>query len=151
VRLLAPGDFDADLAEAIEKSDDLREQFRRVAMIGFMLLRNADRRRRVGGSDWGKRRLFDQVRNHDPDFVLIRQARKEMSEERCDARSARAFVETLRADAIRLRFLNDVSPFAEHWTQREDGPMEALESTSEVLQRLHAALVLPEADCARAS
>jgi ATP-dependent Lhr-like helicase len=151
VRLLCPGNFDDDLAEAIEKSADLREQFRRVALTGLMLLRNPDRRRRVGGSDWAERRLFEQVRNHDPEFLLIRQARKELSEDRCDTGSARAFVETLAADAIRLRYLSDVSQFAEHWTQREDGPMEALESTSEVLQRLHAALILPEADCARAS
>ena len=36
------------------------------------------RGRKVGGRDWGERRLFDQVRARDADFVLLRQAAREI-------------------------------------------------------------------------
>jgi ATP-dependent helicase Lhr and Lhr-like helicase len=139
VTLLASANFHSDLAEATEESGQLREQFRKVALTGFMLLRNPDRRRRVGGSDWAERRLFERVRQHDRDFVLIRQARKELSEH---ASTSLAFLESLELQAIRLRWLQRVSPFAGHWTQTVDGPSESLESTTDALQRLHAALGL---------
>ena len=61
-----------------------------------MLLRNPlGRGRRVGGRDWGERRLFDQVRARDPDFVLLRQAAREVRADLCDAAAALRYVEEL--------------------------------------------------------
>jgi ATP-dependent Lhr-like helicase len=138
--LAAPG-FDADLTAAFAGSVTLRERFRRVALTGLMLLRNPlGRRRRVGGHDWAERRLFEQVSADDPDFVLLRQAWREVREECCDGEAARAFLEELPRKTLRCRWLPCVSPFAESWTQLAAGPAEAVESPAEALQRLHAAL-----------
>ncbi len=139
--LLDAADFDADLAAALADSAVLRERFRRVALTGLMLLRNPlGGRRHVGGADWAGRRLFRQVADAEPEFVLLRQALREVREESCDGPAARAFVECLPGCAIRYRDLAHVSPFASGWTQTAVGPVEADGGPAEVLERLHAAL-----------
>jgi ATP-dependent Lhr-like helicase len=140
-RLLGADGFDADLEAALADGVTLRERFRRVALTGLMLLRNPPGgRRRVGGPDWAERRLFDQVRAADPDFVLLRQALREVRDEDCDAAAARAFVEELPRRVLRCRWLGQRSPFAEAWTQLGAGPAETVEDPAEALRRLHAAL-----------
>src|SRR5205823_2595585 len=82
--VLSPETFEAELDAALASSQTLRERFRRVALTGLMLLRNPlGKRRRVGGHDWPERRLFDQVRAADPEFVLLRQAEGEVRDEMC--------------------------------------------------------------------
>jgi ATP-dependent Lhr-like helicase len=139
--LLAVQAFHADLAAALADSVTLRERFRCVALTGLMLLRNPlGQRRRVGGPDWAERRLFNQVSASAPDFVLLRQALREVRDECCAAEAARAFLEDLPRLTLRCRRLAEVSPFAASWTQTAAGPAETVDSPAEALQRLHAAL-----------
>lgn len=143
--LLTATAFDADLTEALQESTALRERFGRVAITGLMLLRNPlGGRQRVGGHDWGERRLFDQVRTADPHFVLLRQAEDEVRQEVCDATAARRYAETLPAIAICYRRLTRISPFVEGWTQVTPGPEAVTLSPDEALQRLHEALMAEE-------
>jgi ATP-dependent Lhr-like helicase len=140
-RLLAVDGLDADLSAALRDGPVLRARFQRVAQTGLMLLRNPlGRKPRVGGPDWGGRRLFDKVRRGDPDFVLLRQAEREVSCEVCDGAAARRFAEELPRWAVRCRRLAHVSPFVEAWGPVEAGPAEAVETPEEALRRLHAAL-----------
>jgi ATP-dependent Lhr-like helicase len=118
-RLFTMEDFAADLERALEDSTLLREHFGRVAFTGLMLLRHPlGRRRRVGGRDWGSRRLYDQVIQADPNFVLVRQARREIGE-RCDVEAGKTFVEEMADRAICCRWLNRCSPLAECWAGGE--------------------------------
>jgi ATP-dependent Lhr-like helicase len=145
-RLLAADAFEADLTAAVAGSDTLRERFRRVALAGLMLLRNPlGGRRRVGGGAWAERRLFERVRSAEPDFVLLRQAVREVREECCDGPAALAFLRELPRWPVRVRRLARVSPFAEGWTQADTGPQEVVETQAEALQRLHALLTDPVA------
>jgi ATP-dependent Lhr-like helicase len=140
--LLLRDAFDADLQQALAESAVLRERFHRVALTGMMLLKNPlGSRRRVGGPDWAERRLFDQVRSTDPDFVLYRQALREVRAECCDADAARDFVKCLPRTTVRRRVLSRVSPFAESWSQAALGPVEAVETPEEAIRRLHSSLV----------
>jgi ATP-dependent Lhr-like helicase len=135
-------DFEGELTEAIAGSETLRERFRRVALTGLMVLRHPlGRPRRVGGVDWAQRRLFEKVRKTDPNFVLLRQAEREVREECCDAGAALGFLRDLPRLGVRCRVLSQVSPFAESWTQQGPGPVETVESPAEALERLHAHLV----------
>jgi ATP-dependent Lhr-like helicase len=139
--LLRVDGFETDLDAALARSETLRERFRRSAIVGLMLLRNPlGQRRRVGGPDWAERRLFDQVQTTDPDFVLLRQARREVRAEVCDAGAARVFLEELPRLRLCCRRLAQPSPFVEAWTQLAAGPVESVESPDEALRRLHAAL-----------
>jgi ATP-dependent helicase Lhr and Lhr-like helicase len=139
--LLSAEAFDADLANALADSDLFRERFRRVALTGFMLLRHPNGgRRRVGGTDWAQRRLFDQVRAAEPNFVLLRQAEREVREECCDAAAARAYADVLPRLEVRCRWLAEASPFASSWTQAATGATESPETPEEALERLHGEL-----------
>jgi Lhr-like helicase len=140
-KLLDARGFEADLDAALAGSAALRERFRRVAVTGLMLLRNPlGQRRRVGGRDWAERQLFEQVRAQAPDFVLVRQALREVRSDLCDAGAALRFAEELPRRAVRCRWLPRPSPFAEAWTQPDAGAAETVETAAEALQRLHAAL-----------
>ena len=139
--VLGAADFEADLGAALADGPALRQRFGQTAVTGLMLLRNPlGRGRRVGGRDWGERRLFDQVRAHDPDFVLLRQAAREIREDLCDAATALRYVEELALRPIRCRRLSGPSPFVEGWTQAAEGAADPVESPAEALRRLHAAL-----------
>jgi ATP-dependent Lhr-like helicase len=140
-RLLTAEGFDADLSTALRDSAALRARFQRVALTGLMLLRNPlGRKPRVGGRDWGERRLFDRVRGRNPEFVLLRQAEREVRRDVCDSAAARQFVEELPRRLLRCRRLAHISPFVEAWGPVEPGPTEAVETPDQVLRRLHAAL-----------
>jgi ATP-dependent Lhr-like helicase len=139
--LLATQRFDTDLDEALADSVVLRERFRRVALTGLMLLRQPlGRKRRVGGADWPERRLFDQVQHADPDFVLLRQARREVRQDCCDAVQARLFLEEVPRRLLRLRWLLQPSPFVEGWSEVVSGPTATADDPAAALRRLHEAL-----------
>jgi hypothetical protein len=76
----------------------------------------------------------------DTDFVLLRQAWREVRAEVCDAGAARAFLDELPWLRLCCRPLAQPSPFVEAWTQLAAGPVESVESPDEALRRLHAAL-----------
>lgn len=139
--LLRVENFEADLAAAIAESATLRERFRQTAHVGLMLLRNPlGRKRLVGGHDWVERRLFEQVRAADADFVLLRQARCEVLRDACDGPAALAFLAELPRRILRWRRLSRISPFVANWTQQTAGPAEAAESPRDALDRLQAQL-----------
>jgi ATP-dependent Lhr-like helicase len=141
-KLLAATNFEADMEAALQDSAALRERFQRVAHTGMLLLRQPlGQTRRVGGRDWGARRLFDKIRAYDPDFVLLRQARREILNEWCDAAAAGRYVRELEQRPLRCRFLSYPSPFVESWTQLAAGAAERVETPDEALVRLHAALM----------
>lgn len=138
--LCADGFADA-LAASLAGSDVVRTRFARVARTGLMLLRNPlGRRRRVGGVDWPQRQLFEQVRGHDPEFVLLRQALAEVRRELVDERSALEYVAGLPLRTITCRRLRRPSPFACRWTQAEAGAADQPRSPAEALALLHAEL-----------
>jgi ATP-dependent Lhr-like helicase len=143
VRELLAGDgFGPDLDQALAEAPALRARFQRVAQTGLMLLRNPiGGRRRVGGRDWGGRRLFEQVRAHDPDFVFLRQAGREVRRDVCDGEAALSYAQELPGLIVRCRWLARPSPFVEAWTHPGVGAAESVETPGEALQRLHAALM----------
>jgi ATP-dependent Lhr-like helicase len=144
--LLRANDFDADLDRLLADSELLRERFQQVAQTGLMLLRNPlGGRRRVGGRTWGERRLFDRIRAGDPDFLLLGQALREVRGGRCDADAARTYLGELPRCEIHCRVQNHISPFARHWTQREEGAFEEIDTPEESLMKLHAMLTAKRA------
>lgn len=139
--VLAHDGFEADLRETLAESELLRERFRRVALTGLMLLQNPiGRKQRVGGRDWAERRLFERVRAGAPNFVLLRQAWREVLTACCDVTNATAYLETLPRQVLRCRWLVRPSPFVEAWTELAEAAAESVMSPAEVLRRLHAAL-----------
>jgi ATP-dependent Lhr-like helicase len=148
--VLSPAEFMSELDAAVEDSLLLRERFRRAALIGLMLLqRPLGGPRKVGGSTWAERRLFERIRDREPDFVLLRQARAEVREEACDGPAALAYLEKLAGGAIRCRLLRGASPFSRGWTQADVGAMEMPEDPARVLLKLHSLLMAGKPSDAR--
>jgi ATP-dependent Lhr-like helicase len=140
-RLLSEENLDADLAAAVAEAGLVRERFRQVALTGLMLLRNPlGGRHKVGGRDWAERRLFEQVTAIDPEFVLLRQALREVRREVCDASEALAYARKLPGLEVRCRWLTCCSPFAEGWSRMESVVSEPRASPEEALRRLHSSL-----------
>jgi ATP-dependent Lhr-like helicase len=139
--LLAAANFETDVEAALHDSAAMRERFGRVAQTGLMVLRQPlGQKRRVGGPDWAARRLFEKVQAYDRDFVLLRQTRREILSEWCDAAAASRFVRELERLPLRCRHLGNPSPFVESWTQMAAGAAERVETPDEALLRLHALL-----------
>jgi ATP-dependent Lhr-like helicase len=139
--LLAADGFHTNLDTSLAESNMLRTRFARVAQTGLMLLRNpVGRKQRVGGADWPGRRLFEQVRLLDSDFILLRQALAEVRAELCDAGAAVQYAAHLPGLAVRCRSLREPSPFAAAWTQPDAGELPVMQTPAEALQRLHAEL-----------
>jgi ATP-dependent Lhr-like helicase len=139
--LLAVEGFAAEVDRALLQCESLRARFGRVAQTGLMLLRQPEgRRRRVGGAGWGERRLFESVRLRDADFVLVRQALRELRQDLCDLPQALEYAHRLPALTLRCRRLFRPSPFAAAWTQAEVAAIETVLTPGEALRRLHAEL-----------
>jgi ATP-dependent Lhr-like helicase len=140
--LLTLEQLEADLEESLADGQLLRDRFARVAQTALMVLRNTGTSRgRVGGTRWSQRRLYDQVRQEHPDFVLLRQASRETADEVVDLRQARAYLELLPALTVRLRTMRQPGPFVQAWTQPLAGVAEPLETPEQALRRLHATLL----------
>ena len=119
-RALARNDkIDHDLKEAWRDCPSLRERFAAAAQVGLMVLRNPlGGSRRVGGSQWVQQRLFDQIQEHSPDFLLLRQAHQELAQEGDAAAQARHFFANLVHRPLLCRSLSQTSPFASAWFQQ---------------------------------
>ncbi|MFM7149600.1 MAG: hypothetical protein ACKO23_07135, partial [Gemmataceae bacterium] len=141
-QLLEVENFEVDLVQQLSESEGLRNRFGRVAQTGLMVLRQPEgRKRKVGGSEWASRSLFDRVRHRDPNFVLMRQALAEMLEEVCDCRSALDYLHRLPHRTIRVRQLDRPSPFVRAWSQLEVGDGSNVQSPGESLKQLHTELM----------
>jgi len=113
-RCLSVHAFSEDFAAQLDRSGLLEQAFERVAQTGLMILRNpAGRKRKVGGADWTQRRLYSQLREQAPGFVLLRQAEREVVTGACDVESAQAYLSMLATMPIQVRRLAMPSPFGE--------------------------------------
>jgi ATP-dependent Lhr-like helicase len=111
---LARDRFADDFHEHLDCCELLAQHFGRVAQTGLMVMKNPlGRKRKVGGKDWSERRLYEQIRSRAPDFVLLRQAKREAMSTTCDLAAACLFVEQLASMPIRIRHLAQPSPLGE--------------------------------------
>ena len=140
--LLAPERAAEDFAAAFVDSDLVRRRFQELARSGLMLppttsrvqAKGAKKRIQVGGNTWGARRLFSQVRRLDPEFPLLVQAMRETQEVFCDCPTALRWLAKASSLPVRVRFLNQPSPFARHWLQKATMPAIPAGSLEERLQ-----------------
>ena len=125
--ILSAAAFEEDLFTALESSETLAERFRQIAHTGLLApLRPLRGEQRTCPLAW-----------FADDFVLLRQARRELLAER---QSALQFVQQLPRAFIHCRWLAEVSPFVEGWNRVEAGPVETVEMSGEGLRRLGAEL-----------
>jgi ATP-dependent Lhr-like helicase len=111
--LLARAGAEDDLRAALAESELVKWQFRGVAQAGLMVPRRVRGAERGSKSlQWSSEILFDVLRRHEPDHVLLTEAYAEASTRFLDLPAALAFLESTAALSIDFRDVERVGPFA---------------------------------------
>ena len=135
--LLSPVDFESTVQQALAQSDMLKYHFRNAAQTGLMVYRNFfGEQKSVRKLSWSAEVIFNVLQRHEPDHVLMREARRDTMATFLDVEGALAFVEAQQSRPIRLRSVSTVPPlaFAMYATKIRETMM--VEDPFEVQERL---------------
>ena len=138
--LLSPEGFEADLAEALGRSDLLKYHFRSAAQTGLMVYRNHfNEQKSVRKLQWSTEVIFNVLVQHEPDHVLLREARRDAEHSFLDAARAGAYLRDLHAAQrpIRLRVVDRVPPFSFGMYATRIKEALLVEDPRETLERLY--------------
>lgn len=138
--LLSAQEFSADLAEALGKSDLLKYHFRSAAQTGLMVYRNHfNAQKSVRKLQWSTEVIFNVLVQHEPDHVLLREARRDAEHSFLDAARAGAYLRDLaeKGRPICLRPVTRVPPlsFGMYATRIKEALL--VEDPRETLERLY--------------
>jgi ATP-dependent Lhr-like helicase len=137
-KLLTLEGFDDALDEALRQSDMLKYHFRNAAQTGLMVYRNYfDRQKSVRKLQWSSEVIFNVLQEHEPEHVLMREARRDALQTFIDAEGAREFLVAQAAKPVRLRHVAMVPPlsFAMYATKIKEALM--VEDPYETMERLY--------------
>jgi ATP-dependent Lhr-like helicase len=135
--LLDPRAFDAALSDALRQSEMLRYHFRNAAQTGLMVYRNLlGERRSVRKLTWSADVIFNVLQQHEPEHVLMREARRDTLHTFIDADAALAFLRAQRDRPVKLIRVEHVPPlsFAMYATKMKEAVM--VEDPFEMQERL---------------
>ncbi len=138
--LFAPEGFADELDRSLDRSALLKHHFRNAAQTGLMVYRNHfGEAKSVRKLQWSTEVIFNVLSEHEPDHVLLREARRDAVHSFLDAGGAIAFLEGLRSASvpIALRTVTQVPPlsFGMYATQIKEALL--VEDPRETLERLY--------------
>jgi ATP-dependent helicase Lhr and Lhr-like helicase len=111
--LLHPDGFELAVHEALRQSDMLQYHFRNAAQTGLMVYRNYfGEQKSVRKLTWSAEVIFNVLQRHEPDHVLLREARRDTLATFLDVDTALAFLCAQQQKPIRLRHVDKVPPLA---------------------------------------
>ncbi|MHC1762961.1 MAG: DEAD/DEAH box helicase [Verrucomicrobiia bacterium] len=135
--LLAPDSFDGDLDEALARSHLLKHHFRNAAQSGLMVYRNYfGAQKSVRKLQWSTEVIFNVLQQHEPDHVLLREARRDAVHTYIDAGRALEYLEENRGKDARMIRVDHVPPlsFAMFATKIKEALL--VEDPREMMERL---------------
>ncbi len=138
--LLTSNGFHQDLHQALTRSHLLQYYFRNAAQTGLMVYRNYfGEQKSVRKVQWSAEVIFNVLSEHEPDHVLLREARQDAMHTHLDADGAEQFLVDLteKRKPVRLRVISQVSPlsFGMYATQIKEALM--VEDPRETMERLY--------------
>jgi len=136
--LLTPEGLQPDLERSLERSELLRHHFRNAAQTGLMVYRNYfGDRKPVRKVHFSTEVIFNVLAEHEPDHVLMREARRDAVHTYLDLPGAQAFLEGSGNLPIRLRRVDRVPPlsFSLYATKIREALL--VEDPREALERLY--------------
>ncbi|MBD3313927.1 ATP-dependent helicase [Candidatus Woesearchaeota archaeon] len=139
-KLLKPKEFDTVMKNAIDKSEVLKRRFRHCAGRALLILRNyAGRTKRVGRQQVSSMILMNAVRRIDPDFFILKEARREVLEDLMDIENSKRILTRIDNNAISIKEIatNIPSPFAFNLVLQGKVDMLRIEDKIEFLRRMH--------------
>jgi ATP-dependent Lhr-like helicase len=138
--LLDPDGLVSELEAALDRSLLLKYHFRNAAQTGLMIYRNYfGEQKSVRKLQWSAEVIFNVLSQHEPDHVLLREARRDALHSFLDVDGAGRFLQELAQERrpVRLRRVDHVPPlsFAMYATQIREALM--VEDPQETLERLY--------------
>ncbi len=135
--LLSPAGFLDDFHAALAPSEMLKYHFRNAAQTGLMVYRNYfDQQKSVRKLQWSSEVIFNVLQQHEPDHVLLREARRDSMHVFLDAEAAARFSERAVQMPLRLHRIARVPPlsFAMYATRIKEALL--VEDPAETMERL---------------
>lgn len=137
---LSPTNFLADLDETLNRSQLIKYHFRNAAQTGLMVYRNYfGQQKAVRHVQWSVEVIFNVLSQHEPNHVLLREARRDAHHGFLDATRAVSYLQDLEAQQrpVRLRELSIVPPlsFGMYATRIKEALL--LEDPQETLEKLY--------------
>jgi len=135
--LLHARDVERDLLDGLRGSHMLRAHFRYVANTGLLVLRRAGGRSlRRSGLRWNSDRIFERLYEADPDFPLLRETIRVVTQDLLDGPGARAFLERVRAEP-RVIHPAAASPFTFGIVTSSFGDSVVIDDRASMVEALH--------------
>jgi len=135
--LLRIEDFETELERSLARSEMLKYHFRNAAQTGLMVYRNFfDQQKSVRKLAWSTEVIFNVLQQHEPDHILMREARRDTLRIYLDTAGALAFLHTQSSKPLRLKRVEKVPPlsFAMYATKIKEALL--VEDPWEVQERL---------------
>lgn len=136
--LLDPRRFQDELEASLARSEMLKYHFRNAAQTGLMVYRNFfDQQKPVRKLAWSAEVIFNVLQQHEPEHVLLREARRDTLRVFLDADAALAFLDEQTRKPVRLRRVDRVPPlsFAMYATKIKEALL--VEDPYETMERLY--------------
>jgi len=138
--LLDPSGFAKELEASLSRSDLLKYHFRNAAQTGLMVYRNFfGEQKSVRKLQWSSEVLFNVLSEHEPDHVLLREARRDAVQTFLDVEGAQRFLGEFRQEGreVRMRPVPHVPPlsFGMYATKIREALL--VEDPAETLERLY--------------
>jgi len=133
--------LDQILKHALEKSEVLRRRFRHVAGRALMILRNyMGRENNVGRQQMSALILMKALREIDPNFSILKEARREVLEDLMDIEHTREIIEGIQNIQIKIEEIETKipTPFAFNLVLQGHMDILKMEDRVEFLRRMHA-------------
>lgn len=125
---------------AVEKSEVLKRRFRHCATRSLMILRTyRGRTKSVGRQHMSSHLLFSAVKGIDPDFCILREARREVLEDLMDIKSAEKVIARIKDGTIKVEHivLDSPSPFAFNVFAMGRADTIKMENRIDFIRRMH--------------
>lgn len=105
--------FETELERSLAQSEMLKYHFRNAAQTGLMVYRNFfDQQKSVRKLAWSAEVIFNVLQQHEPEHILMREARRDTLRIFLDAEGALDFLHAQSARPVRLRRVEKVPPLS---------------------------------------
>jgi ATP-dependent Lhr-like helicase len=111
--LLHPDGLEADLQKSLDRSELLKHHFRNAAQTGLMVYRNYFGEQKPARKvQWSAEVIFHVLSQHEPNHILLREARRDAVHTYLDVDAAAAFLQRALHQPRRLRVVPRVPPLS---------------------------------------
>jgi ATP-dependent Lhr-like helicase len=135
--LFSPDRFADDLHDSLSRSELLKYHFRNAAQTGMMVYRNYfGAQKPIRKVQWSAEVIYNVLMQHEPDHVLLREARRDAVHTYIDIEGALAYLPKIHGKPARLARIDRVPPlsFAMYATKIKEALM--VEDPREMMERL---------------